>query len=63
MKWYIMFIKKYLTEKDGVMEEKEEKHNFKIRDPGISDGTFFEKIALEAIEYIENKKKIKNEEN
>lgn len=45
------------------MEEKEEKRNFKIRDPGISDGTFFEKIALEAIEYIENKKKIKNEED
>lgn len=45
------------------MEEKEEKHDFKIRDPGIADDTFFERIALEAIEYMENKKKIKNEED
>lgn len=37
-----------------------EKRNFKIRDPGISDGTFFEKIALEAIEYVKNKNNLKS---
>lgn len=53
----------YLIKGDGTMEEKEETKKATFDDTGMLDGTYYERIALEAIEYAKKNNEKKKEKN
>ena len=52
-----------LIKGDGTMEEKEETKKATFDDTGMLDGKYYERLAIEAIEYVRKNKDKKKKKN